>query len=232
MHILIFVVIGLFIGVAVYFSHLQAKQRRADLAELAQQIGWRFDPQSDYDHDSRFSQFSVFCSGHSRQAYNTLHGSLTLGGRQVHAQMGDFLYKQTSGSGKDRKTRTYTLSYLVAGSPLPSAPDLLIRPEGFFDGVSALFGFDDIDFESAEFSRKFHVTSSDKRYAYAVVHPQMMEFLQESRGPTVAVARGYCCLYEGHKVWKPDEFSARVAWVERFFGLWPGHVTDQYSRLT
>ncbi len=228
--ILIFIAFGVLIAVGAYFSHLQAKKRRAELEALAAQLGWRFDPSSVYDHDSRFRQFAIFCNGHSQRAYNTLHGTLTLAGQSVSAQMGDFLYKQTSGSGKNRRTTTHALSYLIVGSPIPTTPDLLIRPEGAFDKVSAFFGFDDIDFESAEFSRAFHVSSSDKRFAYAVVHPRMMEFLLETRGPSVAVAQGYGCVYEGTRVWTPDEFRVRLGWVERFFEQWPGHVTDQYAQ--
>lgn len=230
MQILIFVVFGLLIGAGIYYSHMQAQKRRAELLALAEQLGWRFDPNDDHGHDSRFSQFAIFCNGHSQRAYNTLYGTLTLAGFSVDAQMGDFQYKQTSGSGKNRSTTTYTLSYLIAGSPFPAAPDLLIRPEGVFDKVSAFFGFDDIDFESAEFSRAFHVSSSDKRFAYAVVHPRMMEFLLATRGPTLAHAQRYCCVHDGNRVWTPEEFRARLGWLEGFFEQWPGHVTDQYAQ--
>ena len=43
--------------------------------------------------------------------------------------------------------------------------------------VKAFFGFDDINFESAEFSRRFFVQAPDKRWAYDVIHPRTMEFL-------------------------------------------------------
>ena len=65
--------------------------------------------------------------------------------------------------------------------PFRNVPDLLIRPEGFFDKVAGAFGFDDIDFESEEFSRAFFVKSSDKRFAYDVLHPRMLELLMAER---------------------------------------------------
>lgn len=225
--ILIFIVFGLLIAVGIYFSHLQAKKRREELAEFAEQIGWRFEPASVYDHHKRFPQFALFQQGHSPCAYNTLHGAVMLAGRSVTAQMGDFLYKRTSGSGKNRSTTTYRLSYLIAGAPFPASPDISIRPEGAFDKVSAFFGFDDIDFESAEFSRQFHVSSGDKRFAYAVIHPQMMEFLMETRGPTLNVAEGYCCATAGNGAWTPNEFRERLAWLEQFFERWPQHLIEQ-----
>ena len=48
------------------------------------------------------------------------------------------------------------------------------------DKITEFAGFNDIDFESAEFSRKFYVKSPDKRWAYDVIHPRMMEFLLAS----------------------------------------------------
>jgi hypothetical protein len=54
---------------------------------------------------------------------------------------------------------------------------MTIRPEGIFDKMKAAFGWDDIDFESAEFSKRFHVSARDRRWAYDVITPRTMEFL-------------------------------------------------------
>ena len=59
---------------------------------------------------------------------------------------------------------------------LPLKP-LLIRPEGFFDKVTEFFGYADIDFESAEFSRSFFVKSLDKKWAFDVISQKTMEFM-------------------------------------------------------
>ena len=50
--------------------------------------------------------------------------------------------------------------------------------EGLFDKLAGFVGFADINFESEEFSKRFHVKSDDKQFAYALIHPQMMEWLQ------------------------------------------------------
>ena len=49
-----------------------------------------------------------------------------------------------------------------------------------FDKVAAAFGWDDIDFESAEFSRKFHVKTEDRRWAYDVLPQSTIEYLLDS----------------------------------------------------
>jgi hypothetical protein len=54
---------------------------------------------------------------------------------------------------------------------------LVIAREGFFSKVAQAFGYDDIDFESHEFSRKFCVRSPDKKFAYDFCNARMMEYL-------------------------------------------------------
>ena len=54
---------------------------------------------------------------------------------------------------------------------------LFVRGENLWDKMTSAFGFDDIDFESAEFSRKFFVKSPDRKWAYDVIHQETMELL-------------------------------------------------------
>ena len=68
--------------------------------------------------------------------------------------------------------------------PLPAGPDetafsawLTIAREGVFSKIAQAFGYDDIDFESHEFSRKFCVRSKDKKFAYDVCNARMIEYL-------------------------------------------------------
>lgn len=207
-----------------YLSYLQRKRRREELSGLARELGWRFVPDRDHSHDDQYTQFEVFRRGHSRCAYNTLFGEVDVEGRSFPVKMGDFRYKITSGSGKNRSTRTYRFSYLILQVPLGNFPSVLIRPEGLFDKLAGAFGFDDIDFESAEFSRQFHVTSEDKRFAYDLLHPQMMEFLLETEPPVIDLERGHCCVSDTSSRWKAVKFKQMLDWWQRFFQLWPSHV--------
>ena len=105
--------------------------------------------------------------------------------------------------------------------------DLLIRPEGMFDRLAGVFGFDDIDFESAEFSRGFHVKSPDKRFAYDVVHPRMMEFLMAMTPVAIDIENGRACLSDGRSCWTPEEIRGQIEFLSRFFELWPEHVLQE-----
>lgn len=219
-------VIGLLVALAVagaIFTWLHEKKRRDAMQLLAESMGFRFDAGPDESHDEDYAQFGIFRRGHSRVAKNTMSGSIELFGRRCRAQAGDFRYRVTSGSGKNRSTRTYNFSYVIVHPPWPS-PSLLVRPEGMLDKVKGTFGFDDIDFESEEFSRAFWVESSDKRFAYDVLHPRMMEFLLRERPPMLDLEQGALCISDGSRRWDLEDFAPRLVFVKRFCELWPRHL--------
>lgn len=219
------VIVGIvLVGAVAYFSWLAEKKRREAMAALAAELGWRFDRTRDRSHDDEYAHFEIFRRGHSRAAYNTMWGELERQGRRWPAKMGDFTYKITTSTGKSTSTQTYRFSYLILHMPWSRVPDLLIRREGMFDKIAGVLGFDDIDFESAEFSRRFHVSSPDKRFAYDVIDPRMMEFLLKGDPPTVDLENRRCCISDGRRRWEPVEFRQKLAWITEFLDHWPKHV--------
>jgi hypothetical protein len=215
------------IGLAIYLSHLAAQKRREALAALAEELGWHFDPSVDRGHDDEYAHFEIFRKGHSRVAYNTLRGVTEIGGRTYPVKMGDFDYKITRSTGKSSQTTTYTLSYLILRLPFDGVPDLVIRREGVFDRIAGALGFDDIDFESEEFSRRFYVKSSDKKFAYDVVHPRMMEWLLAKEVPMIDIEHGRCCVALDRVRWEPHEFTRWLRRMDEFFDQWPDYLTSR-----
>ncbi len=67
-------------------------------------------------------------------------------------------------------------SAVVVETGIPFLP-LSIRPRDVLDEVSESIGFEEVGFESAEFSRRFSVKSADRRWAYDVVHQKTMELM-------------------------------------------------------
>lgn len=219
-------------GLLAYHAHLQAKARREALADFARRRGWQFNPNRDSSWDTRYAQFGCFTTGHSRYAYNLLHGTLDMSGNPRPCTLGDYTYKITSGSGKNRRTTTYRFSFLLIELPFVGLPELAVRPEGFFDRLTTLVGFDDIDFESEEFSRKFHVESSDKRFAYDLLHPRMMELLLDSPPATFEIERDMLCTKSSGGCWELEELSQQIDWCEQLLHLWPPHLAaDLEARL-
>jgi len=225
------IVVAVIVLTVAYFSHLAAKRRREELAALAASLGWRFDPNKDRSHEQEYNQFAIFRQGHSKFAFNTLTGIIEIHGQTCRAKMGDYHYQVTTSDGKNSTTHTYLFSYLIIHLPYPDLPGLLIRREGMFDRLKSFLGFPDINFESAEFSRKFYVQSCDKRFAYDVIHPGMIEFLMQSDAPTIDIEHGQCCLAEDRKTWTPEEFRKELDWAREFFDLWPSHLTQSLAEL-
>lgn len=228
----VFALFGLFVviaGVVGYLGWKHEKQRQIAMAELAARLGLRFDPSKDDRHDDEYRQFEIFRRGHSRVAHNTLYGTIELFGTSCRLRCGDFVYKVTRNNGKSSSTSTYRFSYVIVHLPWRT-PALLIRPEGVFDKLAAAFGFDDIDFESAEFSRKFLVKSDDRRFAYDVLHPRMMEKLLATTPPMIDIEAGAMCYSDGQRRWSPEQFERQLAFVREFAELWPRHLLQDLGK--
>lgn len=224
--LVILIIVGVLaagIGLAM-LAHKKERERQAALAAMASGLGWAFTTANDPDHDARYGHFAIFKKGHSRRAYNTMTGTMDLGRWSVPVRAGDYLYKVTTSNGKTTTTTTYRFSYLIIELPFPGVPELSLRPEGFFDRVAQALGAADIDFESAEFSRRFVVKGSDKRFAYAVIHPRMMEFLMEGPPRAMEIEFGRCCVSDGKTRLSAPEFAQAIEWVRGFFQRWPDYL--------
>jgi len=158
-------------AVVILIIHTLAVQRRKKIEAYAKSLGWTFSPDKDKRRQDHYPQFKCLRRGHSRYAYNIMNGNRD--GRDITA----FDYHYVTGHGKSR--RVHNFSTIVIQSPLPLKP-LYLRPENIFDRVTNFFGYDDIDFESAEFSRQFFVKAQDKRWAYDILHQRMIEYLLEA----------------------------------------------------
>jgi len=167
--VLVIAVVAGFIALGAY----TAAQRRKALTGWAQTKGLTYRRDKDRSMDERYPGFKCLREGSSRYAYNIMDGDWS--GRRITAF--DYHYATHSRDSKGRRrTHHHHFSALVLNTDLRLKP-LFIRPESFFDKLTEFVGFDDIDFESAEFSRKFYVKAEDRRWAYDVIHARTMEFL-------------------------------------------------------
>jgi hypothetical protein len=169
--VIIIVVVIAIIG-SIY-AGIAARKRREGLFELAQRLNLNFDAGEDYDIPARYDFLKQFSEGDNRYATNVISGNYQQ--RKVFAF--DYHYQTYSYDKNGRHTEHHWFSFLILEMPGTVFPDLTIRREGFFTKVAEVFGYSDIKFESAEFSKTFCVRSPDKKFAYDVCHAQMMEYL-------------------------------------------------------
>ncbi len=166
---------------AVYLGRTRPKSR--GLAELAGKLGLEYHPGGKGSLDVRFSYFDFFkhhhSCGHSHRCYN-----LTSGLRNgVDVMLFDYSYDTSMQRHHPHRTtmRYFTVCVLKVAAK-GKFPHVVFGPEKLHHKIASLAGLDDIDFESAGFSRKFIVRSRDRRFAYDLLHPRAIELLLEA-GP-------------------------------------------------
>lgn len=161
------VIAGIIAGIAA------ARKRRQAFAALAARLGLGFDPENDHGFARRYEFLDKLRQGSNRYAFNQLHG--THRGHPV--RLGDYHYETHSTDSKgNTQTHHHYFSFFLVHLPV-TFPELTIVREGWGSKLAQALGYDDIDFESAEFSRRFCVRSRDKRFAYDVCHPRLIEYL-------------------------------------------------------
>lgn len=170
--ILIFFVIATIVVAIAIASFLAERKRQAALALAASGLGLSFRPERDYELAKQFQWLDALAQGSNRFASNVMSGSW-----QSHdALIFDYHYQITTHNGKTTQTSHHHLA--VFALTLPQAfPEVRILPEDFGSKIAQALGWEDIDFESAEFSKKFVVRSPERKLAYDICNPRMMEFL-------------------------------------------------------
>ncbi|HUU10727.1 MAG TPA: hypothetical protein VM431_09330 [Phycisphaerae bacterium] len=186
---LMFGAIAALVVVGIVYSIIKARERREAMARLAAAMGLTYYPNDPWDLPARYAHLDLFQHGHSKRASNVLAGEMD--DRSVVA----FDYRYTTGSGKNQTTHHYQAAVLAM--PI-LAPGVRMRPESVLDRVASWVGYDDIDFESDEFSRRYYVTGKDRRFAYDIFHTRLIEYLLGcGTAPSLEMQGPIVLLYDG-----------------------------------
>lgn len=220
----IFVLVVAAVIAAIVFGVIQERKRREALRAWVQRHGLQFNPDHDHSFDERFAEFDCLRQGRNRYAYNIITGDWQ--GRALSAF--DYHYETTSTDAKGRtQTHHHHFSAVMLRANLPLKP-LIIRTEHLFDKLAGAFGFDDIDFESAEFSRRFHVKSPDRRWAYDVLHQRTMELLLDSPRFSIEFDRQHVIAWRSGRFSTADR-EAAIALIDGVLDALPDYVRKQQA---
>jgi hypothetical protein len=190
----IFFIFAIIIAVVVLVAILgamAARKRTEELRQVAHALGLSFIEGTDSSFDERYPFLDKLCQGSNRYAYNIISGQY----RNHSVTVFDYHYETywTDSKGR-RQTNHHYFSFLLLLHP-QNFPELVICREGWFDKLVQFFGFDDINFESAEFSRTFHVRCRDKRFAYDICHAKMIEYMLDNRDLNIEMERNCLTLF-------------------------------------
>jgi hypothetical protein len=179
---LVFVAVVVIVIIGAILSAIAQRKRREGLFMLAQRLNLDFDGGRNCEIEPRFGFLKQLAQGDDRYATNVLSGNY----RQNEILAFDYHYAtyhtDKNGTHKD----DHWFSFFILTMPAVF-PDLTIRRENFFTKVAEVFGYQDIKFESAEFSRAFNVRSPDKKFAYDVCNAKMMEYLLANRDLSIEI---------------------------------------------
>ncbi len=185
----VYVVLIILAGVGIALLAVQhERKRRRLLRAWTKAHGFAMHGGSQRGWEKEYPAFKLFDRGRSR--HTALHIMGEVDGRQVRL----LDYRYTTGSGKNRKTHHYSIVIVDTGTPVIP---LAIRREHIFDKVGEFFGHDDIDFESSEFSRRYHVSAADRKWAYDVIHQRAMDYLLTLPPVTIEFGFAEIAVYVG-----------------------------------
>ncbi|MBI1337790.1 MAG: hypothetical protein GC164_12625 [Phycisphaera sp.] len=221
---LIFIAFVVLVIVLIVAGQQQQKKRREALSAWAASRGWTYSEAKDRSFDERFEGFGSLRSGSNRYAYNIITGRLDK--RDVLAF--DYHYQTTSTDSKGHTTtHHHYFSAVIIHAAQPLKP-LMIRPESVLDKISGFFGYDDIDFESAEFSRAFYVKSPDRRWAYDVLQPTTIEFLLQAPRYAIEFDPQRVIARNG-RLFEPDGYESAISVVVGVLDRLPGYLKDSHG---
>jgi len=156
------------------------RSRSLELWALTQQLKFdSFNAERNDEFVMGWSFLSRLSQDEDCYAFNILRG--TYKGQKLFV----FDYHYRSGSGKNEEGYFGTMLMLVVKEAFPR---LTVGPENFaLKFTEALGVTNDIKFESAEFSQRFRVRSADKKFAYDVCNPQMIDYLLLNSGLQIEI---------------------------------------------
>lgn len=215
---LIIVLVVAAVVAVVIFGGRWEKKRREALRSLAGRLRLRYTQRDDSVTD-RYEFLDDLQRGSNPYAFNILAGDFE--GHPV--KVFDFHYETHSTDSKGRRqTHHHYFSFFLLEHEA-DFPELRVYAESFFSKLGQLLGFEDIDFESVEFSKAFTVKSKDKKFAFDVCHTRMMEYLLNHQDLSMEIEGGCVAISFPHRL-APEEIEGRLRQLLEIRTLFPEYL--------
>jgi len=218
--------IGAVVGFLVWWSAKRAQERRQALAQLAAARGLAFSGEDPIGVPGTFAQFELFQRGDSSYASNVIRGAVE--GRNYCAcdfQYTTVTYTTDSKGNMERQEHTTYCSAGIVELSYP-VPAIWLRPENFLDKAAHLVGFHDLEFESAEFNRVFHVKAENREIAFDIINAQTMQRLLASPFRHIEF-NGSAILIFDERTWEPETMAAALDLARSLVEGLPHYLFDK-----
>lgn len=182
--ILIVVLIVMVAGGIITYQQQRKLERQRELRSLA--LGQRLDFSLEDPFDTTGEPFSLFQKGDGRGVENVMWGFW----QGLEVRVFDYWYYEESSDSKGHRTRSSRRFNCLITLVDAVCPSLQISEENLLTRFAGALTFRDIEFESEEFNRRFHVRGADERFATAFCDARMMNWLlRHGEGYGFEVAR-------------------------------------------
>ncbi len=156
----ILLAVAVLIAAGAYLAWRLERQRRQAIEKEAGRLGLSFSPDRNPELARKYESLRGLHNGSNRYAFDVIRGRH----REQPITMFDFHHETHSTDSKGHSQTDHHYQHVVLLNLERTFPNLLIAPEGIFSKIAQAVGYDDIDFESHEFSRRFCVRSPDRRF--------------------------------------------------------------------
>lgn len=224
----VFVLMFSFLVLAITSAVRQAEQKkRRDLLTLkAKNLGLAFEAEqrASFAHKYGFlGKLGITDGANKQSCINIMTGELD----SNPVTLFDYYYVTDSGSvwwwAPSWEKHCY-LSFIIVNMN-SNFPELTIAREGFFSKIAQAIGFDDIDFESHEFSRRYKVRSKDKKFAYDFCNARMIDYLLGQPTMTIEVEKHALALGFDNQ-FAVAHTDAHLSHVTKLRSLMPDYLFD------
>lgn len=190
--------IATLIGGIVYAAWNHQKKRTLALQELAERLGWSFQPKPDLDAVTGYGRLQLFSQGRRQQVRNHLAGERE--GRQVAV----FDYSYVTGGGNSQATWHQTVVHVHV--PEQDLPAFALRPEHVLHKIGAMFGYQDIDIENDPvFSGQYLLRGTDEAAIRALFDADVRDFFDRNPRSSAEAAGPDVFFWRTQKLAKPGD---------------------------
>jgi hypothetical protein len=169
--------------------------------------------------------FPIFCVGDGRVIENVMSRT---GKNGLDVRVFDYAYydERRDENGRIHKSWQYFDCAMARHNGL--WPVVRVSKERMLDKVAQTLGLPDIELESEEFNRLFCVQCEDRRFATALIDPQMMEFLLTTEGRLTFETKGRWLLVIAPRLDTPLEMVGLLGVADEFLDRIPNVVWEMY----
>lgn len=225
-------VIGIGFGITIPFWN-RAVRRKNKWKQFALSHRLQFAAADTQNIPKLYSDFLLFKQGINKIAYNICQGEEK--GFTITA----FNYQYIVPSGIERII-SHHFSVLIFQSQLFFRPILILNNKllhelDIFDTfgskitrneINYLSGTNEIYFESEAFNRKYYITCDNKKYAYDIINPRMIPFLQKN--PEINIeARDNSVVFFQNRIVTISAMDSYLIFAHDFFEMIPLHIKKE-----